>query len=82
MASSCSWILSSTSPSFTRISSVPSASSKFFACVGRLFPPPTLWCASSFSPPNANLATPASFGKLSGTVGNARIFQTALRYDF
>lgn len=36
---------------------------------------------TNFGTPNANLATPASFGKLSSTVGNARIFQLALRYD-
>jgi hypothetical protein len=27
-------------------------------------------------------ANPAKFGKLSSTVGNPRIFQLALRYDF
>jgi len=37
---------------------------------------------ANFGAPNANLATPASFGKLSSAVGNARILQTALRYEF
>jgi hypothetical protein len=37
---------------------------------------------ANFGAPNANLATPATFGKIPATVGNARIFQMALRYDF
>jgi hypothetical protein len=37
---------------------------------------------ANFAAPNANLATPATFGKLSSTVGGARIMQMALRYDF
>jgi hypothetical protein len=36
----------------------------------------------SFDAPNANLATPGSFGKIANTVGNARILQMAVRYDF
>jgi hypothetical protein len=36
----------------------------------------------NFDAPNANLSTPVSFGKLSSIVGNARIFQMALRCDF
>ncbi len=36
----------------------------------------------NFGEPGANLVTTASFGKLSGTVGNPRIMQLALRYDF
>ena len=37
---------------------------------------------SSFAAPNANLATPASFGKISSVLGNPRIVQMALRLDF
>ena len=37
---------------------------------------------ANFGAPNANLATQASFGRLSATVGNARIMQMALRCDF
>ncbi|MBZ5617763.1 MAG: TonB-dependent receptor [Acidobacteriia bacterium] len=37
---------------------------------------------ASFATPNANLATLASFGKIAATIGNARILQMALRYDF
>jgi hypothetical protein len=36
----------------------------------------------NFDAPNANLATPGSFGKIANTVGNARLLQMALRYDF
>ncbi len=36
----------------------------------------------NFGGMGASLVTPASFGKLSGTVGNPRIMQLALRYDF
>jgi hypothetical protein len=36
----------------------------------------------NFSAPNANLSTSATFGKISSTVGNARILQMALRCDF
>jgi hypothetical protein len=36
----------------------------------------------NFGAPNASLSTPASFGKISATVGNARILQMALRYEF
>jgi hypothetical protein len=36
----------------------------------------------NFDAPNANLATASSFGKIANTVGNARILQMALRYDF
>jgi hypothetical protein len=36
----------------------------------------------NFDAPNANLSTFATFGKISGTVGNPRILQTALRCDF
>jgi hypothetical protein len=36
----------------------------------------------NFANPGASIATPASFGKISATVGNARIMQMALRYDF
>lgn len=32
--------------------------------------------------PGANLVNAASFGKIGGTIGNPRIFQMALRYDF
>ena len=37
---------------------------------------------ANFATPNANLATPASFGRIANTIGNARILQMALRYDF
>jgi hypothetical protein len=36
----------------------------------------------NFGTPGLSLATPASFGKISGVVANARILQGALRYDF
>lgn len=36
---------------------------------------------ANFAAPNANLSTP-SFGKISSTIGNARILQAALRCDF
>ncbi|MEK7409437.1 MAG: TonB-dependent receptor [Acidobacteriota bacterium] len=36
----------------------------------------------NFGDPGTNFVTTASFGKISGTVGSARIFQMALRYDF
>jgi len=36
----------------------------------------------NFGAPGNSLVTPASFGKLSGIVGNPRIMQLALRYDF
>ncbi|MBI3679745.1 MAG: TonB-dependent receptor [Acidobacteria bacterium] len=36
----------------------------------------------NFSNPGASLATPQSFGRISGVVGSARIMQMALRYDF
>lgn len=36
----------------------------------------------NFAAPNANLSTPATFGKLSSPLGNARILQMALRCDF
>ncbi|MBI3697901.1 MAG: TonB-dependent receptor, partial [Acidobacteria bacterium] len=36
----------------------------------------------NFGLPGASLVTPASFGKISGTINAARIFQMALRYDF
>lgn len=36
----------------------------------------------NFGLPGASIATPQSFGKISGTINNARIFQMALRYDF
>jgi hypothetical protein len=38
---------------------------------------------TNFANPGLSLVTPASFGRISGTVGNARIImQMALRYDF
>jgi len=37
---------------------------------------------TNFGLPNNDLATPAAFGKISSTVGTARILQMALRYDF
>jgi hypothetical protein len=37
---------------------------------------------TNFGLPNNDLATPAAFGKISTTVGTARILQMALRYDF
>jgi hypothetical protein len=37
---------------------------------------------ANFNTPGLSLTTPASLGKISGTVGNARIIQLALRYDF
>jgi hypothetical protein len=42
----------------------------------------TLLNNTNFGGLGASLVTPASLGKLSGTVGNARIMQLALRYDF
>jgi hypothetical protein len=36
----------------------------------------------NFGTPNLNLSTPATFGKISTTVGNPRFLQIALRYDF
>ncbi|MBZ5623847.1 MAG: TonB-dependent receptor [Acidobacteriia bacterium] len=36
----------------------------------------------NFDAPNANLSTLATFGKISGTVGNARTLQMALRFEF
>jgi hypothetical protein len=36
----------------------------------------------NFSNPSVALTAPATFGKLGGIVGNPRIFQMALRYDF
>lgn len=37
---------------------------------------------SNFGNPGASIVTPQSFGRISATVGNARIMQMALRYDF
>jgi hypothetical protein len=37
---------------------------------------------ANFGSPGTSLLSPATFGKLSSTVGNPRIFQMALRYDF
>lgn len=37
---------------------------------------------SNFGNPGASVVTPQSFGRISATVGNARIMQMALRYDF
>jgi hypothetical protein len=37
---------------------------------------------ANFANPGTNIVTPAAFGKISSTVGNARIMQMALRYDF
>jgi hypothetical protein len=37
---------------------------------------------ANFATPNANLMTPASFGKIASTIGDARILQMALRYEF
>jgi len=36
----------------------------------------------NFGNPGTNLTVPASFGRISGTVGSQRIMQMALRYDF
>ncbi len=36
----------------------------------------------NFGGPGTSLLTPASFGRISGTIGGARIMQLALRYDF
>jgi len=36
----------------------------------------------NFANPSVSLTTPASFGRISGTTGNPRIYQMALRYDF
>jgi hypothetical protein len=37
---------------------------------------------TNFGNPGTSIVTPASFGRISSTVGNARIMQMALRYDF
>lgn len=37
---------------------------------------------ANFDNPAASLLTPQTFGRISATVGNARIMQMALRYDF
>ena len=36
----------------------------------------------NFGAPNANLSAPATFGRISATVGNPRMLQMALRYQF
>ncbi len=36
----------------------------------------------NFGPPNTDFSVPETFGKISSTVGNARILQMALRYEF
>lgn len=36
----------------------------------------------NFAAPNANLSAPATFGKISTTLGNPRMLQMALRYEF
>jgi hypothetical protein len=36
----------------------------------------------NFGQPGFSIATPQTFGRISSTVGNARIWQMALRYDF
>jgi len=36
----------------------------------------------SFDLPNANLSTAATFGRISGAAGNARVLQMAVRCDF
>lgn len=36
----------------------------------------------NFGLPGSTITTPQSVGRISGTVGNPRIFQAALRYDF
>jgi hypothetical protein len=41
-----------------------------------------MWNQANFATPGASLVTPASLGKISGIVGNARIMQMALRYQF
>ncbi|MBI4892105.1 MAG: carboxypeptidase regulatory-like domain-containing protein [Acidobacteria bacterium] len=41
-----------------------------------------MWNNPNFANPSVSLTTPASFGKISGMTGGARIFQLALRYDF
>ena len=38
--------------------------------------------SARFETPGANLGTPASLGKFSGTIGGARTMQMALRFDF
>jgi hypothetical protein len=42
----------------------------------------SLFNSVNFNAPNGNLSTPATFGKISATVGSARILQMALRCDF
>jgi hypothetical protein len=37
---------------------------------------------ANFGSPGTSLLAPATFGKISSTVGNPRIFQMAMRYDF
>mgnify|MGYP001055319983 CR=1 FL=1 len=37
---------------------------------------------ANFAAPGSSLATPQTFGKISATVGNARVMQMALRCDF
>jgi hypothetical protein len=37
---------------------------------------------ANFGPPNNDLSVRESFGRISTTVGNARVLQMALRYDF
>ena len=37
---------------------------------------------ANFANPGVSLLSPATFGKVSAIVGNPRIFQLALRYDF
>jgi len=36
----------------------------------------------NFGLPGANITTPQAVGRISSIVGNARIIQAALRYDF
>jgi hypothetical protein len=36
----------------------------------------------NFGLPGATITTPQNVGRISGTVGNPRIIQAALRYDF
>jgi len=36
----------------------------------------------NFGMPNANLSEPATFGRISNTIGSSRMLQMALRYDF
>ena len=37
---------------------------------------------ANFGLPNALITTPATFGRVTGTIGNQRLMQAALRYDF